>query len=99
MQPSFTLYKELCEEPATVALAWLLDNPVVTASIIGPRILEQLESAVRATEVTLDETTLKKFDAVFPGLGGEAPMVLPGESFPLMKAIKVRRPPEHVHPQ
>ncbi len=68
------LCKELGEEPATVALAWLLHNPVVTAPIIGPRTLEQLESAVRATEVTLDEATLKKLDDIFPGPGGEAPM-------------------------
>ena len=68
------LCKELGEEPATVALAWLLHNPVVTAPIIGPRTLEQLESAVRATEITLDETTLKKLDDIFPGPGGEAPM-------------------------
>ena len=69
-----SLCEELGEEPATVALAWLLHNPVVTAPIIGPRTLEQLESAVRATEVTLDETTLKKLDDIFPGPGGEAPM-------------------------
>ena len=62
-----SLCKELGEEPATIALAWLLHNPVVTAPIIGPRTLEQLESAVRATEVTLDETTLKKLDGIFPG--------------------------------
>ena len=68
------LCKELGEEPATVALAWLLHNPVVTAPIIGPRTLEQLESAVRATEITLDESTLKKLDDIFPGPGGEAPM-------------------------
>ena len=68
------LCKELGEEPATVALAWLLHNPIVTAPIIGPRTLEQLESAVRATEITLDETTLKKLDGIFPGPGGEAPM-------------------------
>ena len=68
------LCKELGEEPATVALAWLLHNPVVTAPIIGPRTLEQLESAVRATEVTLDEATLSKLDDIFPGPGGEAPM-------------------------
>ena len=68
------LCKELGEEPATVALAWLLHNPVVTAPIIGPRTMEQLESAVRATEVTLDEATLNKLDAIFPGPGGEAPM-------------------------
>jgi len=28
--------KELGEQPADVALAWLLRNPVVTAPIIGP---------------------------------------------------------------
>lgn len=67
------LCRELGEEPATVALAWLLHNPVVSAPIIGPRTLEQLESAVRATEVTLDEDTLKKLDEIFPGPGGEAP--------------------------
>lgn len=67
------LCKELGEEPATVALAWLLHNPVVTAPIIGPRTIEQLESAVRATEVTLDEEVLKKLDEIFPGPGGEAP--------------------------
>ncbi len=67
------LCKELGEEPATVALAWLLHNPVVSAPIIGPRTMEQLESAVRATEVTLDEDTLKQLDDIFPGPGGEAP--------------------------
>lgn len=67
------LCKELGEEPATVALAWLLHNPVVSAPIIGPRTLEQLESAVRATEVTLGEDTLSKLDDIFPGPGGKAP--------------------------
>jgi aryl-alcohol dehydrogenase-like predicted oxidoreductase len=67
------LCKELGEEPATVALAWLLSNPVVTAPIIGPRTIEQLESAVRATEITLDDATLRALDAIFPGPGGEAP--------------------------
>ncbi len=70
-------YENLCgelgEEPATVALAWLLHNPVVSAPIIGPRTMEQLESAVRATEVTLEESTLAKLDEIFPGPGGEAP--------------------------
>ena len=68
------LCKELGESPATVALAWLLHNPVVTAPIIGPRTIEQLESAARATEITLDEETLTKLDEIFPGPGGEAPM-------------------------
>ena len=34
---------ELGEQPADVALAWLLHNPVVTAPIIGPRTREQLD--------------------------------------------------------
>lgn len=70
-------YESLCRElgcpPGEVALAWLLHNPVVTAPIIGPRTIEQLESAVRATEIQLDEETLKKLDEIFPGPGGEAP--------------------------
>ena len=61
------------EAPATVALAWLLHQPAVTAPIIGPRTLDQLESAVRATELTLDDRALAQLDAIFPGPGGEAP--------------------------
>jgi len=71
-------YENLCKEighpPAEVALAWLLHNPVVTAPIIGPRTLEQLESAVNAASIELDTETLKKLDEIFPGPGGEAPM-------------------------
>jgi aryl-alcohol dehydrogenase-like predicted oxidoreductase len=65
--------KELGEKPADVALAWLVKNPVVTAPIIGPRTLDQLTGCLRALEIALDETTLKKLDEIFPGPGGEAP--------------------------
>jgi aryl-alcohol dehydrogenase-like predicted oxidoreductase len=71
-------YEALCREighpPGEVALAWLLHNPIVTAPIIGPRTIAQLESAVRATEIVLDEEVLRKLDDIFPGPGGEAPM-------------------------
>jgi aryl-alcohol dehydrogenase-like predicted oxidoreductase len=67
------LCKRLGQAPAAVALAWLLHNPIVTAPIIGPRTIEQLESAVRASEITLDSETLKQLDEIFPGPGGEAP--------------------------
>ena len=71
-------YEALCsdlgEEPAVVALAWLLHNPVVTCPIIGPRTVAQLESAVRALELVLSEDALARLDALFPGPGGEAPM-------------------------
>lgn len=67
------LCRELGEPPAAVALAWLLTNPVVTAPIIGPRTLDQLESAVHATEIRLDAETLAKLDEIFPGPGEPAP--------------------------
>jgi aryl-alcohol dehydrogenase-like predicted oxidoreductase len=71
-------YENLCKilghPPGEVAIAWLLHNPIVTAPIIGPRTIEQLESAVRAAEITLDVQTLTKLDEIFPGPGGEAPM-------------------------
>ena len=67
------LCKKLGEEPAVVAQAWLLHNPAVTSVIIGPRTLGHLESSIRATEITLDEETLKQLDEIWPGPGGEAP--------------------------
>jgi aryl-alcohol dehydrogenase-like predicted oxidoreductase len=62
--------KDLGEKPADVALAWMLHNPAITAPIIGPRTLEQLEGSVRATEIKLDETQLKFLDKLFPGPKG-----------------------------
>lgn len=70
-------YEALCgrigEEPQNVALAWLLHNPVVTAPIIGPRTVEQLESAAKAVEIVLDSETLAELDRIFPGPGNQAP--------------------------
>ena len=70
-------YEALCdalgEEPANVALAWLLHNPVVTAPIIGPRTREQLDGALRALEIELSEEMLDRLDEIWPGSGGEAP--------------------------
>jgi aryl-alcohol dehydrogenase-like predicted oxidoreductase len=68
-----TLCAELGEHPADVAVAWLLHNPVVTAPIIGPRTIEQLEGGLRALKIHLDEEVLKKLDAIWPGPGGAAP--------------------------
>ena len=41
--------------------------------IIGPRTMEQLESAVRAAAIELDEETLSKLDEILTSPGGEAP--------------------------
>jgi aryl-alcohol dehydrogenase-like predicted oxidoreductase len=70
-------YEKLCADlghpPSRVAVAWLLSNRVVTAPIIGPRTLEQLDDAVAALEVTLSEETLADLDRLFPGPGGPGP--------------------------
>ena len=65
--------EELGEQPADVALAWLLHNPVVTAPIIGPRNLEQLNGSLRALEIKLDADLMKRLDEIWPGPGGPAP--------------------------
>jgi aryl-alcohol dehydrogenase-like predicted oxidoreductase len=76
-RPQLERYEALCrnlgEHPADVALAWLLHNPVVTAPIIGPRTLEQLEGSLRAVNVKLSAETLQQLDEIWPGPGGQAP--------------------------
>lgn len=70
-------YEKLCanlgQEPADVAIAWLLSRPEVTSPIIGPRTSEQLNGAARALEIDLSEETLQALDEIFPGPGGPAP--------------------------
>lgn len=65
--------QELGEEPADVALAWLLANPVVTAPIIGPRSIDQLKGSLRTLEIDMTEEIRNKLDKIFPGPGGTAP--------------------------
>ena len=64
-------YEDLCaelgEEPADVALCWLLGRPAVTGPIVGPRTVEQLDGSLRALELRLEEKTLSRLDEIFPG--------------------------------
>ena len=62
-----TFADELGHEPGDIALAWLLHQPAVTAPIVGPRIQEQLDAAVRAVDLTLDGAALARLDEIFPG--------------------------------
>ena len=70
-------YEELCrkwgELPADVALAWLLAKPDVTAPIVGPRTLQQLEAGFHALEIQLSDEQRTSLDEIWPGPGGEAP--------------------------
>jgi len=68
-----TTCRHLGQPPATVALAWLLQQPAVTAPIIGPRTMEQLDGAMPALDLTLSKDLLKRLDDIFPGPGGPAP--------------------------
>ncbi len=40
-------------EPSTLAVAWVLSHPQVTAVVVGPRGPEQLESVLGAEELRL----------------------------------------------
>jgi NDP-hexose 2,3-enoyl reductase len=77
LRPQIEAYEAFCaeigEDPANVGLAWLLHQPTVTAPIVGPSSLAQLEGALRALEITLDEKSLGRLDEIFPGPGGTAP--------------------------
>lgn len=76
-RPQLEAYEKFCaemgEQPADVALAWLLKNPVVTAPIIGPRTNPQLDGSLRALEIKLNDEQIKALDVIWPGPGGEAP--------------------------
>lgn len=52
-------------QPAQVALAWLLHKPGVTAPIIGTTKLEQLESLVEATSVSLSTEEISRLEAAY----------------------------------
>jgi aryl-alcohol dehydrogenase-like predicted oxidoreductase len=71
MRPQIEKYEAFADElghaPGDIGLAWLLHQPAVTAPIVGPRTQEQLDSAVRALDVTLDADALAKLSEIFPG--------------------------------
>jgi aryl-alcohol dehydrogenase-like predicted oxidoreductase len=77
LRPQLEAWENLCRElnetPANVALAWLIQNPAVTAPIIGPRTIDQMTGVLRAVELSLSQTTLARLDEIWPGPGGEAP--------------------------
>jgi aryl-alcohol dehydrogenase-like predicted oxidoreductase len=59
-----------------LALAFVINHPAITAAIIGPRTMEQLESQLGSVDVTLDDSLLDQIDAIVP----------PGSNFSLADA-------------
>jgi aryl-alcohol dehydrogenase-like predicted oxidoreductase len=49
-----------------LALAFVLNHPAVSAAIIGPRTMEQLEGQLVAPEVRLDDDVLDRIDELVP---------------------------------
>ncbi|MDQ3275803.1 MAG: aldo/keto reductase [Actinomycetota bacterium] len=76
-QDQISAYEDLCRElghdAANVALAWLLHQDGVTAPIVGPRTLQQLDTMLEVPGLALDEPTLTRLDELFPGPGDQAP--------------------------
>jgi aryl-alcohol dehydrogenase-like predicted oxidoreductase len=69
-------YEALCQDlgaqPADVALAWLLRNPVVSTAIVGAATIEELRSDLGALSVHMDADVIERLDQIWPG-PGEAP--------------------------
>lgn len=77
LRPQIEAYEKCCKDteqsPANIALAWVMSNPAVTAPIIGPRTVEQLEESHAVMKVQLSEEILQKLDQIWPGPGNQAP--------------------------
>jgi aryl-alcohol dehydrogenase-like predicted oxidoreductase len=74
--------EERGDQPAQVALAWLLSRPAVVAPIVGTTKLEQLEAAVAAVDMKLSDEECAELEAPYQAhdvrgwLSG--PLQLPG---------------------
>ena len=70
-RPALEAWEAFCRDighaPADVGVAWLLHRPGVTAPIVGPRTMDQLDGGLRALEIGLDEDQLARIDEIFPG--------------------------------
>ncbi len=63
------LSADLGQSSSAVALAWLLRQDGVAATIVGPRSREQLRSVAHVSGLELDQETLGRIDSIFPACG------------------------------
>ncbi|HZP95510.1 MAG TPA: aldo/keto reductase [Candidatus Limnocylindria bacterium] len=61
-----TLARSAGLDPIHLAVAWVLQQDVVTSACIGPRTREQLLPYVQAVDVTLDRGVLDEIDRIVP---------------------------------
>ncbi|MFW5745078.1 MAG: aldo/keto reductase [Spirochaetota bacterium] len=64
------LLRPLAEEKgvtlAELALAWVMNQPAVTAPIVGPRTVDQLVSSLKAVDIELTRDDYERIDSIFP---------------------------------
>jgi aryl-alcohol dehydrogenase-like predicted oxidoreductase len=76
-----------------MALAFTLAHPAITAPIIGPRTMEQLESQLGAADVTLSTEVLDQIDEIVPPgvtlASVDAGYVSPALSDPLLRRRRI----------
>lgn len=59
-------------EPSSIAIAWLLTRPVVTAPIASARTADQVPPLLEGVTVTLSDEEVTRLDELTQGLGGSA---------------------------
>src|SRR4051812_1533117 len=74
-----------------LALAFVIRHPAVTAAIIGPRTMEQLESQLGAADVELSDDVLDRIDAIVPP-GTDINPADAGYDNPALRPEALRRP-------
>jgi aryl-alcohol dehydrogenase-like predicted oxidoreductase len=75
-----------------LALAFVVSHPAVTAAIIGPRTMDQLQDLIAGCDVTLDDDTLDRLDEIIPPGVTMNPADAGWQSESLTLASRRRRP-------
>src|SRR5579862_4423077 len=75
-----------------LAIAFVLEHPAVSAAIIGPRTMEQLESQLGAADLQLDAAVLDRIDEIVPP-GSNFSRADAGWTPPAVERAELRRRP------
>jgi len=75
-----------------MALAFVIAHPAVTAALIGPRTMEQLDDLLAAADVTLGDDLMDRIDEIVPPGTGVGRMDQEYNTPPIVQAALRRRP-------
>jgi aryl-alcohol dehydrogenase-like predicted oxidoreductase len=85
-----TLAEEAGISLVHMAIAFVIRHPAVTAAIVGPRTMEQLESHLGAVDLALDDAVLDRIDEIVPP-GSNLNWVDAGYTPPSLEDASLRR--------